>query len=226
MCAIAACRAAAPGPVDTVAAYADALRDQRYTDAWQMLSHTARQTLSYERFERLARERPEELRDALTAYERVDTQAPVIARLELSSGETVVLHYEGGEWRIDPSALEFYGQSTPRQALLSFARAVERERWDVLLSLAPHAVATQLREGGPPTDGGAAATPEHRLRDAWSGPSADSDRQVLGLLVQSLERQRPIEVSGGRATFTYGTVNQYTARLVREDGLWKVEDID
>lgn len=221
---LASCQATAPGPVDTVAAYAAALRDGRHADAWRMLSATARASLPYEAFERAARERPEELRDAVGAYERVDTQVPVVTQLELASGDRVRLLYEDGAWRIDPSALEFYGQHTPRQALQSFVRAVEASRWDVLLRLAPRAVAEQLR-AGVAGDGGAARPAEEVLRDAWTGDGAEADRAMLRLLQQGLDQGRPIELAGDRATMTYGTT-QHVARLVREDGLWRVEDLD
>lgn len=220
-----ACRASAPGPVDTVSAYAQALRDARYADAWQMLSGAARQSMPYEQFERLAREHPDELRDAVTAYERVDPRAPVTARLELASGDPITLLYEDGEWRIDPSALEFYGQSTARQALQSFVRAVQRERWDVLLRLAPRSVADQLRAGASSGEG-PRRPPEEVLRDAWTGQRGENDRRVLGLLQEALDRSLPIETAGNRATMTYGAARQHVARLVREDGVWKVEDID
>ncbi len=48
---------------------------------------------------------------------------------------------------------------------------------------------------------------------------------MLRLLQADLDRGRPIEVVGDRATMTYGAT-QHVARLVREDGLWKVEDLD
>ena len=44
---LASCQATAPGPVDTVAAYASALRDGRHADAWRMLSTTARGALTF-----------------------------------------------------------------------------------------------------------------------------------------------------------------------------------
>lgn len=220
----ASCQATAPGPVDTVAAYAAALRDGRHADAWRMLSATAREALSFEEFERAARERPEELRDAISAYDRVDTQVPVATQLELASGDRVRLLYEDGAWRIDPSGLEFYGQHTPRQALQSFVRAVEASRWDVLLRLAPRAVAEQLRAGAA-ADGGAPQPAEEVLRAAWTGDGAEGDRALLRALQQDLDRGRPVELAGDRATMTYG-LTQHVARLVREDGQWKVEDLD
>ncbi len=222
--ALVSCQATAPGPVDTVAAYASALREGRHADAWRMLSATARASLSFEAFERAARERPEELRDAIGAYDRVDTQVPVATQLELASGDRVRLLYEDGAWRIDPSALEFYGQHTPRQALQSFVRAVEASRWDVLLRLAPRAVAEQLR-AGTAADGGAPQPAEEVLRAQWTGDGAEGDRAMLRLLQEALDRGRPIELAGDRATMTYG-VTQHVARLVREEGLWRVEDLD
>jgi hypothetical protein len=211
---LAACSGAAPGPVDTVAAYAQALREGRYGDAYPLLSATARQGLPYEAFERLARERPDETRALADDYASVDPRAPLTARFALANGESVTLFYEDGAWRIDPAALVFYGQETPREALRSFARAVARQRWDVLLRLAPRAVAAQLRMAN------------RSLRDAWTGPGAERDLAVLQRLVEALERGATPDVTGDRATLVYGEARAYVARLVREDGLWKVEDTD
>ncbi len=211
---VAACSGAAPGPVDTVTAYAQALREGRYGDAYPLLSSSARQGLPYEAFERLARERPDETRALADDYASADPRAPLTAHLELADGTRVGLFYEEGAWRIDPAALNFYGQQTPREALRSFARAVERERWDVLLRLAPRAVAAQLRMA------------DHSLRDAWTGPGAERDRAVLQRLVEALDRGATPDVTGDRATLIYGEARSYVARLVREDGLWKVEDTD
>lgn len=207
--ALAACGGAAPGPTDTVLAYAESLRENRYADAWRLLSSDARAVLSYDDFARAARENPEAVRDAVNALSRVDGRAPVTARLELGSGETLTLYYEGGQWRLDPSALEFYGQHTPRQALRSFVRAMERQRWDVLLRLAPRRVAEGLTT--------------EQLREAWGRREADAAQQTLDQLRRELDRDRAIEVVGDRATMTYGTGGAHTAQLVREDGLWKIE---
>src|SRR5207245_1314506 len=115
--------------------------DARYVDAWQLLSTDARRALPYEDFDRAARAHPDEVRGLIDTYSRVDPRAPVTARLDLEGAEPVTLVYEGGAWRLDPSALEFYGQRTPRQCLRAFVRALERQRWDVLVRLAPRRVA-------------------------------------------------------------------------------------
>lgn len=224
------CRATAPTPTDALAAYASALRENRYADAWRLLSASSRQALPYEAFERAAREHPDELRDALAAVDRVDPNAPVTARLELASGEVVTLTEEDGEWHLDPSTLEFYGQHTPRQALRSFVRALERRRWDVLLRLAPRAVVAGLTSAAASAahaPGQSPPTAADRLRDAWSGAEAERVEQTLRRLREALDQGRHIEEVGDSATMTYGpTAGQSIARLTREDGLWKVEDPD
>lgn len=227
--ALVACRALSPGPVDAVTAYSQALRESRYADAYALLSSSTQRTLSYEAFERAARASPDELRGVADDFERADRSAPLTARVELPGGDRVSLLWEDGAWRVDPSSFEFYPQRTPREALKSFARAVERSRWDVLLRLAPREVATQLRMASSQPSGDAGApsrTAEEALRDAWSGARSERDREVLRRMVEALDRGAVIDVSGDRASLTYGAAGTYVARLVREDGLWKVERTD
>lgn len=202
----AGCAGARPGPIDAIAAYSAALRDARYTDAYRMLSSEARRVVSYEDF---AREHPDEVRQTLRWLDQVEPNAPVTARLELSSGETVTLVEENGQWRLDPTVLDFYGQRTPRQALRSFVRALEARRYDILLRFAPRRLAQGLTA--------------EALRRAWEqGNQADDVQRMLTALRSSLDR--PIEVVGDRATMQYGVNGRYIAQLVREDGVWKVED--
>lgn len=209
--ALLACSAARQAPFDVVQSYHSALREGRFVDAYQLLSSDARRTLSYEDFERIARDHPEEVRETVRWLEHVDPNAPVTARLDLGNGESIQLVEEGGAWRLDPAVLDFYGQRTPRQCVRSFTRALDRRRWDVLVRFAPRRIAESL-------------TPE-QLRDAWErGADADDVQRMLTALRQSTER--PIEITGDRATMTYGVGNRFTMQLVREDGVWKVEDPD
>lgn len=226
LCALGpACGGSQPGPVDTLAAYREALREGRLTDAYRMLSTNARVLVPYERYEEMARRYPDEVRDAVAAFGELSPGTPVTARMELASGEVITLTEEGGRWRIDPSTLEFYGQHTPAQALRSFTRALARERWEVLVRLAPRRVVERLetmsREN--PGDGGVPSAAE-ALRRAWTGPDAEGAQTLLRRLRDALDRGRPIEVVGDRASMSYGTGNQSLARLVREGGLWRIEE--
>jgi hypothetical protein len=192
-----------------VTAYTSALRDQRYTDAYRLLSAEARRALPYDDFEQLARTNPDEVRETIRWLDQVDATAPVTARMELPSGEFVTFVQEAGQWRLDPSALDFYGQHTPRQALRSFIRALQRRRYDVLLRFVPRRLAAGMTADS--------------LRRAWEGDEeADHVQTMLQQLAHDIDHT--IEVVGDRATMQYGT--GLTAQLVREDGVWKIEDPD
>lgn len=208
---LSACAGTRPGPADALTAYTAALREGRFSDAYRLLSSEARRALSYEDFERLARDNPEEVRETVRWLERIDTAAPVRARLDLVNGETITLVEENGQWRLDPEALDFYGQHTPRQAARSFVRALMRRRYDVLLRFVPRRLAQGLSADS--------------LRQAWEqGAEADEVHQMARALHDALEHGRAPEVIGDRATFNYGPGNRWTMLLLREDGVWKIED--
>ncbi len=217
---LAGCATRPSGPVDALQSYAEALRDGRMRDAWGLLSTAARTAMSFERFEATAREHPDELAEAIRTYGELQPEAPVTARLELASGEALTLIEEGGRWRLDPSALDFYGQHTPAQTLRSYARALERGRWDVLLRMAPRAVADAIAQSA----AAAHETPEQQLQRAFGGADAARAQGVVARLREALERGRLIEVAGDRATMAYGRGGERLARLVREDGRWRVEE--
>ncbi len=209
--AAASCAAARPGPSDVIASYTAALREQRFSDAYRLLSAEARRALPYDDYEQLARSNPDELRETVRWLDQVDPAAPVTARMELPSGDNVVLVLENGQWRLDPSALDFYGQHTPRQSLRSFARALERRRYDVLLRFVPRHLAQGMTADA--------------LRRAWEG---DEQAEQVQLMLRALRAglDHPIEVVGDRATLQYGLNGRFVAQLIREDGVWKIEDPD
>jgi hypothetical protein len=115
---------------------------------------------------------------------------------------------EGGKWKIDGSAIDLYAQDSPRHAIQGFLRALERRRYDVLVRYA----SAQHREG---LD---AAT----LRDAWEKKEHDQIEQFIIALKQALPTAA-IEEAGERATMAYGSGS---IELVREHGLWKVEQLE
>jgi hypothetical protein len=131
----------------------------------------------------------------------------VFAKVTLDDGTELELEQGPDGFRVLDPLARYYAQSTPRAALLSFIRAVEHERWDVVLALMPSAE----REG---------------LDAVQLGRHLAKKREELTRTVALLaaSRNEPIEVVGDRATMPYR--ESFTARFVREDGLWKLEDPD
>ena len=93
----------------------------------------------------------------------------VTATVTVPNGDELVLVYEGGRWRIDASAVDLYGQATPRQAIMGFLRAFERKRYDVILRYVPDAEREGLAGVGGLTDEILPSRPEPRADAADAG---------------------------------------------------------
>ncbi|GAC1522615.1 MAG: hypothetical protein NVS3B10_22870 [Polyangiales bacterium] len=197
-------------PRAVLRAYADALSEGRADDAYRLLSDDARRGITLEAFRALVKQNKSEALELGRALARPTDDPYVTATVPLSSGETLTLVLEDGRWRVDASALDFYSQATPRQAIVGFLRALGRKRWDVLLRYVPDA----HKEG---------LTPD-RLKAAWGEGKAEGKRveEVAEAVRQSLATAT-IEETGDRATMAYGAAG--TVLLVREHGAWKLEDL-
>jgi cell division inhibitor SulA len=206
---VAACGGArAEEPSSVLRAYARALEEGRSEDAYRMLSEEARRGISLEAFRRMVKENPEEVREIAKALSR-PTAAPVVtATVTSPSGQELQLVFENGRWKVEATAIDLYAQDTPRHAIQGFVRALERHRYDVVLRYVPDA----HREGLDATT----------LKAAWEGHDKDEIQHVLTSLKQALPTAQ-IEETGERASMQYGAG---TMQLVRERGLWKIEDFD
>jgi hypothetical protein len=109
---------------------------------------------------------------------------------------------------VEATAIDLYAQDSPRHAVQGFVRALERKRYDVILRYVPDG----HKEGLDPA----------KLKTAWEGHDKEEMEQVLSALKQALPTAT-IEETGERATMPYGAG---TLQLVRERGLWKIEDFD
>lgn len=215
------------GPSDTLRAYARALQDGHVDDAYRLLSDEARRNLSLEAFRRAVKEAPQDAAEIAAALSRPAGDPVVTAAVTMPNGDELLLVYESGRWRIDQSAVELYGQATPRQALLGFLRAFERKRYDVILRYVPDAdrvgvlpPAEEPAEGKPArADQGAELTAE-QIRTQWEGPQ----KEQINLIVQAIKAALPtaqIEETGDNAAMPYGSS---TVAFLREHGVWKIRD--
>lgn len=199
-----------PSPRDPRAAlrdYAEALRDGHVRDAYALLSDEAKKSIPFEAFERMVKEDPEQVKDIAAALDRPSGPPLVTATVTAPNGQSLLLVYEDGRWRVDASAVDLYSQATPRAAVIAFIRAYKNKRFDVLMRFVP--------------DDKAAGLSAAKLKKAWEG----DQRQEMDRLTQALQAALPtarFERIGERATMAYGAGG--TVELLREHGVWKIEE--
>jgi hypothetical protein len=204
------CRSATlqQGPSDTLRAYARALDEGRADDAYKLLSSEAKHSISVDAFRRMVKENAAEMKDIAHALARPASDPLVTATVVSPKGEKLQLVYEEGRWRLDGS-INLYGQSTPQQSIEAFLRAFERKRYDVMIRFVP--------------DSHMEGLDADKLRAAWEGSQKDEMARITSALRVALPTAQFEEI-GDRATMAYGSGG--TVQLVREHGLWKIEDFD
>ncbi|HKY41260.1 MAG TPA: hypothetical protein VJN18_35250 [Polyangiaceae bacterium] len=191
--------------------YSLAVEGGRAKEAYALLSTESKKSISFEQFQRILNENPEEARELAQSLRRPQVGPPrVTATVTGPDGESsILLVYEQGQWRVDASAVDLYSQRTPEAAVRAFLRAYENKRYDVLLRFVPE---DQLDKELTPAE----------LKKAWEGDEkADMDR-----LTDALKVSLPIakvELFGDRATLAFGAGG--SVELVRERGVWKIEDL-
>jgi hypothetical protein len=198
----------AENPQAALRAYAHALEQGRADDAYRMLSDEARRGVSIDAFRRMVKDSPDDVREIGRSLERPTTAPVVTAVVTTPAGQELDLVLENGKWKIESSAIDLYTQDTPRHAVQGFVRALERKRYDVILKYVP--------------EGHKEGLDAAKLRSSWEGHDKEEMEQVLSSLKQALPNAT-IEETGERATMPYGAG---TMQLVREHGLWKIEDFD
>jgi len=197
----------ATGPKETLDSYAQALREGRVKDAYGLLSDEAQKNIPFEAFQRMVKENPEEVRDIANALTRPSGPPLVTATVTAPNGESLLLVYEGGRWRVDGSAIDLYSQASPEAAVRAFIRAFENKRYDVLLRFVP--------------DGKKEGLDAAKLKKAWEGEQKEEMERLTQALAAALPTAR-FERIGERATMAYGAGG--TVELVREHGAWKIEE--
>jgi hypothetical protein len=203
------CQPETAGPVTpeaTLIAFARALNQGKFEDAYALMSDEYRARVNLSQFKRSLSENPQETAEVSNALGHVQKPPEQRAVVAYDDDAELELTRRGDRWFIASDVVDFYDQTTPRAALRAFVRAMERKRYDVVLRLVPDAD----KEG---------ITAE-RMEQAWSGQERERVERMLTALRENL--QAPIEVIGNRATMPYGEHMQ--VQFVREGQAWKIED--
>jgi hypothetical protein len=253
---LSACSGAAlvqQGPSDTLRAYAQALEQGRVDDAYRLLSDEAKRSMSLDAFRRAVKENPEDAVEIARAIARPASDPVVTATVTVPSGEELLLVYEAGKWRIDASAVDLYGQATPRQAMLGFLRAVDRKRYDVILRYVPDAeiqgVAGMGEDAAPPGDKDAAAAKDTKGSAAPAAAAAGDakkplaggpaqltpeklktawegpQKEQIARIVQAIKTALPTaQIEETGDSAAMSYGAGGTVAFVREHGVWKIKD--
>ncbi len=201
-------RASERSPDAMMDGFANALREARHEEAYNRLSVQYRSRVSFEEFRRHLQEHPDEARELAGLLANREGPAEVTAEVQYTETDRVSLVQENGRWRIHGNVVEFYSQSSPRVALRSFIRAMQRRRYDVVMRFVPRADLDGMSED--------------QMRAAWEGEGREEVDRLIANLTSFLDN--PIEEVGDRATMAYG--DRFSVRFVREDSVWKIEDPD
>ena len=198
----------AQDPGSVLRDYSRALQEGRADDAYRLLSEDARRGISLEAFRRMVKDNPDEVREIGRALARPTASPVVTATVTTPAGQELQLVLENGTWKVDASAVDLYAQDTPRHAVQGFVRALDRKRYDIILRYVPDAHKEGLDVA--------------KLK-AWAeGEEKQETEQTLAALKQALPGAS-IEETGEQASMPYGAG---TLHLVREHGLWKIENFN
>ncbi len=206
--AAAACAHPQRGPADAISDFGAAVDRKDYAGAYALMTTEYRKRVPLEDFRRDLDGGGPEVQAAAHRLREDAARTPLQIDVDVDLGQRLTLVLEGGQWRVAAHPFDLYDQATPRAALRSFVRAVETVRYDALLRLTPNRYRV--------------AVTVPKLRDYWEGEHKADNRKRLAELRANIGA--PIVETGDEARMPYGDNSE--VRFVREDGLWKIEDVN
>lgn len=196
------------GPDQTLDRYGLALKNHDFAAAYDLMSSGFRVKVSREDYVRTMRDNAREVNETAERLRGRKGSMEVSAEFEYGLGDTMRLVQEDGQWRIATYPLGFYDQSTPKAALRSFIRAYRLERWDVMLRFVPNSYREKMDA--------------KKMQAQFTGPSREQMENLINTLEANVDE--PITERGNDARMSYG--DRYTVQFLKEDGAWKLKDLD
>jgi hypothetical protein len=198
--------AGSSGPTSTLERYGAALERGDYEAAYALMSERFREEHSAEDFARMMEEGGREIGDIVHRLRSGHQTMEVSAEVRFDLGDSLRLVEEGGQWRIASNPIQFYDQTTPRDALRSFLRAYRLERWDVMLRLVPSAYRERMTV--------------EMVEQQFRGSRAEEIAAMMDLLEANLDA--PISEGGDEARMPFA--ERYETRFIREGRRWKIDE--
>jgi len=202
------CPQRAPSPKDTLKAYVTALEEGDYRRAYSMMARSFRKEYDRDEFVAHHEQHPKEVEKNIDELKKGPAKLEVKAEYRYGEGNRLQLVREDGTWRLALDPVTFYSQRTPRLALKSFVRALERRRVKILLRFVPRKWRKVMKL--------------EDMKRLFSKKQREATEQLIRNLKANLDNK--IEVKGDEAEMLYG--DSYKVQFVREDGVWKIVDAD
>jgi hypothetical protein len=196
------------GPSQTLDRYGLALKNHDFGQAYDLMSSTFRAKVSRDDYVRMMRDNPREVDETADRLRGKHGSLEVSAEFEYGLGDQMRLVQEDGQWRVATNPLGFYDQTTPKAALRSFLRAYRLERWDVMLRFVPNAYREKMDAA--------------KMKMQFTGGSKEQMETLMNTLEANVDE--PIIERGNDARMAYG--DRYEVKFVKEDGVWKLKDLD
>ena len=204
-----ACAHPQGGPAEALADFGAAVDRQDYTSAYALMTAEYRHRVSLADFRRELEVGGPDVTKVARRLRDDAARTPFQIEIEVDLGQKLTLVLEAGQWRVAAQPFDLSSQETPRAALRSFVRAVELGRYDALMRLIPNRYRV--------------AASVDKLREYWEGGERRADNQKL-LKALRAHAGAPIIETGDEARMPYDDTAE--VRFLREDGVWKIEDVD
>lgn len=196
------------GPTQTLDRYGRALKNHDFGESYDQMSSSFRSKVSRDDYVRMMRDNPREVDETADRLRGKHGSLEVSAEFEYGLGDQMRLVQEDGEWKIATNPLGFYDQTTPKAALRSFLRAFRLERYDIMLRFVPN----QYRE----------KMDVAKMKAQFTGASKDKMETLMNSLEANVDE--PIVERGNDARMSYG--EKYEVKFQKEDGVWKLKDLE
>jgi hypothetical protein len=204
----AACAHPQRGPAEALSDFGAAVERKDYAAAYALMTADYRRRIPFDDFRHELEGGGADVPAVAHRLRDEAARTPLQIDVEVDLGQKLTLVLEAGQWRVAAHPFDLYAQQTPRAALRSFVRAIELGRYDALMRLIPNRYRV--------------AVTVDKLRDYWQGERKDANRKLLTDLRANIGA--PIVETGDEARMPYADNSE--VRFVREDGLWKVEDVN
>lgn len=195
-------------PKTTLKAYILALEAGDYSRAYDLMSKSFRKEYDRDEFIAHHKRNKADVKKNVSELKKGPSKLVVKALFKYGEGNLLSLVREGGAWKLSLDPVSFYSQRTPKEALRSFVRALERRRYKLLLRFVPN----QWRKVMTAAD----------TKRLFSKEQLEATRQLIRNLKANLGNK--IDIKGDEAHMLYG--DSYKVEFMREDGVWKIVDAD